>query len=144
MSEICDGEDLWQCSQLKIRLNAFRWSTIPQKQIIIIISPGYDLIVLFLMRIKRIRKQEEFGILLCNPSGRNLVFKYWSDRGASHHQAFMLNCTTVSHTFLTLSTLWINSPSREWSRGVSLKFHLIGLCLVQIKRIRRQGDFNLV
>ena len=30
VSEICDGEDLWQWSQLKIRLNAFRWSTIPQ------------------------------------------------------------------------------------------------------------------
>ena len=35
--EISDGEDLWQWSQLEIRLNAFRWSTIPQKQFIIII-----------------------------------------------------------------------------------------------------------
>ena len=34
MSEICNGEDLWQWSQLKIRLNAFHWSTIPQKQFI--------------------------------------------------------------------------------------------------------------
>ena len=37
VSEICDGENLWQWSQLEIRLNAFRRSTIPQKQIIIII-----------------------------------------------------------------------------------------------------------
>ena len=38
--EICDGEGLWQWYQLEIRINAFRWSTIPQKQfIIIIITP---------------------------------------------------------------------------------------------------------
>ena len=30
-------EDLWQRFRLEIRLNAFRWSTIPQKQFIIII-----------------------------------------------------------------------------------------------------------
>ena len=32
MSEIWDGEDLWQWSRLEIRLNAFCQSTIPQKQ----------------------------------------------------------------------------------------------------------------
>ena len=37
MSEICDGKDLWQWSRLEIRLHAFRRSTIPQKQLIIII-----------------------------------------------------------------------------------------------------------
>ena len=37
VSEIHDGEDLWEWSRLGIRLNVFRWSTIPQKQIIIII-----------------------------------------------------------------------------------------------------------
>ena len=31
MSEIRDGEDLWQWSRMEIRLNAFRRSTIPQK-----------------------------------------------------------------------------------------------------------------
>ena len=31
VSEIRDGEDLWQWSLLEIRLNAFRRSTIPQK-----------------------------------------------------------------------------------------------------------------
>ena len=36
LSEIRDGEDLWQWSRLKIRLNAFLRSTIPQKQFIII------------------------------------------------------------------------------------------------------------
>ena len=35
-----DGEDLWQWSWLEISLNAFRWSTIPQKQFIIIIPPS--------------------------------------------------------------------------------------------------------
>ena len=37
LPEIQDGEDLQQCSWLEIRLNTFRWSTIPQKQFIIII-----------------------------------------------------------------------------------------------------------
>ena len=37
MSDICDGEDLWQWSQLEIRSNVFRRTTIPQKQFIIII-----------------------------------------------------------------------------------------------------------
>ena len=37
VSEIRDGEDLWQWSLLEIRLNVFRRSTIPQIQIIIII-----------------------------------------------------------------------------------------------------------
>ena len=38
VSEIRNGEDLWQRCRLEIRPNAFRLSTIPQKQIIIIIS----------------------------------------------------------------------------------------------------------
>ena len=37
VSEIRDGEDLWQWSRLEIRLIAFRQSIIPQKQFIIII-----------------------------------------------------------------------------------------------------------
>ena len=35
VSEIRDGEDVWQWSRLVIRLNAFRRSTIPQKRFII-------------------------------------------------------------------------------------------------------------
>ena len=49
MSEIRDGEDLWQWPRLEIVLNAFRRSTIPQKQFIItiiitiiILSPKYN------------------------------------------------------------------------------------------------------
>ena len=36
VSEICNGENLSQWSHLEIRLNAFRWSTILQKQFTII------------------------------------------------------------------------------------------------------------
>ena len=32
VSEICDSENLWQWSRLKIRLNVFCWSNILQKQ----------------------------------------------------------------------------------------------------------------
>ena len=38
MSDIHNDDGLWQCPQSKIRLNLFRWSTIPQKQFIIISS----------------------------------------------------------------------------------------------------------
>ena len=38
VSEIRDGEDLWQWSRLEIRLIVLRCSTIPQKQFIIIIA----------------------------------------------------------------------------------------------------------
>ena len=34
VSEIRDGEDLWQWSRLEIRLSTFHRSTIPQKQFI--------------------------------------------------------------------------------------------------------------
>ena len=36
VSEIRDGEDLWQWSRLEIRLNAFGRLSIPQKQFIVI------------------------------------------------------------------------------------------------------------
>ena len=73
-----------------------------------------------------------------------LWLKYWSARVASHHSAFMGNFLTVSRTFLSLSTQWINSPSMEWRRGVSPRFHLIVLCLVWIKRIMRQDKFRIL
>ena len=37
VSEICDGEDLWQWSRLEIKLKTFRRSTIQQRQFIIFI-----------------------------------------------------------------------------------------------------------
>ena len=40
VSEIRDGEELWQWSGLEIRLNAFRRPTVPQKEFIIIIQSG--------------------------------------------------------------------------------------------------------
>ena len=51
MSEIRDGEDLWQWSRLEIRLNAFRRSNIPQKQFIIIIIITIIIIKLYLQGI---------------------------------------------------------------------------------------------
>ena len=63
-------------------------------------------------------------------------------RGASHHPVFMGNCPTIGHMFLALSTQWMSFPSRQWRHGVSPRYHLIVLCLVWIKRIRRQGEFT--
>ena len=53
MSEIHDGEVLWQWSQLEIRLNTFCRSTIPQKQFIIII-------IIIIIRVQD--KSSRFGI----------------------------------------------------------------------------------
>ena len=69
MSQIRDGEDLWQWSRLEIRLNAFYQSTIPQKQliIIIIISTVTDLISITKSEVKprtekfRFLQFEKFG-----------------------------------------------------------------------------------
>ena len=47
MSEIHGGEDLWQWSLLEIRLNAFRWSTIPIKKFIIIRGLKFCIFSLF-------------------------------------------------------------------------------------------------
>ena len=43
VSEIRDGVYFWQLSRLEIRLNIFRWLTIPQKQFIIIFIIGYGI-----------------------------------------------------------------------------------------------------
>ena len=39
--EISNGDDLWEWSRLEMRLNAFRQSTIPQKQFIIFIQASW-------------------------------------------------------------------------------------------------------
>ena len=38
VSEIRSGEDLWHWSWLEIRLNGFRWSTIPQNNLLLLSS----------------------------------------------------------------------------------------------------------
>ena len=45
---------------------------------------------------------------------------------------------------LAIPTQLVSSPSREWRHGVSSRFHLIFLCLMWIKRIKRQGEFKLL
>ena len=49
----------------------------------------------------------------------------WRARGASYHPAFVGNWPTVIHTFLSLSTHWMSSPSSKWECGVSPRFHLV-------------------
>ena len=66
------------------------------------VSPRFHLIVLYLVKVKRIRKGE-FRILVCNPSGGNLVFM-------SRMPELRSDCQ--SHV-LALSTRWMSSPSRE-------------------------------
>ena len=65
--EICDGEDLWQWSRLEIRLNAFRRSTKPQKQFIIIII----MVNLRLWNFKLISRNVRF--ICCNIFSKTMV-----------------------------------------------------------------------
>ena len=51
VSEICDVENLWQWSQLEIKLNAFRRSTIPKKQFIIIIIVIIIIIIIIIITV---------------------------------------------------------------------------------------------
>ena len=43
-----------------------------------------------------------------------LRLKSRSARGGFHHPAFMGSCLTISHTYFTLSTKWMSSPSGKW------------------------------
>ena len=73
-----------------------------------------------------------------------LWLKSRSARGASHNPVFMGNCPTIGQTFLALSTQLMSFPLRKWRRDVSPRYHLILLCLVWIKRMRRQEELSPV
>ena len=76
MSEICDGADLWQWPQLQIKLNAFRWSTIPQKQFILI---NYQW------------AQNELFQLLLKISAENFSDFFWHEGTVAWRLKFYLN-----------------------------------------------------
>ena len=61
VSEIRDGEDLWQWSQLEIRLNAFSRSTIPQKQFII----KESCVQIFVLIASQFNKNAIYSRLIC-------------------------------------------------------------------------------
>ena len=92
VSEIRDGEDLWQWPRLEIRLNFFRRSTMPQKQFIIIII--------------RVNKNETFAqdeFICHNESGLfTLSDSFCSVRESCTGRSWgVVNVTTgISHTSL--------------------------------------------
>ena len=63
--EFRDGEDLWQWSRLEIRLKAFRRSTIPQKQFIII------MIIIITQGLQDAWIGLNNAFISCNDNGRN-------------------------------------------------------------------------
>ena len=81
VSEMWDGEDLWQWFRLEIRLNAFHPSTIPQKQfsiiiiiiIIIIISNSY----FFVIRVKiyKFKARNDKCWRECKDPGKHIGWK---------------------------------------------------------------------
>ena len=74
VSEICDGEDLWQWSRLEIKLNAFCRSTIPHKQFIIIIT-NHLTCPMSCKLILKIWKRNTKSIRKCN-SAYNYIYWY--------------------------------------------------------------------
>ena len=70
--------------------------------------------------------------------------KTLEQEGSISPSSFYRQLPNMSHTFLALSTQWMSSPSRKWRLGVSSRFHLTVLCLVWVKRIRRQGEFRIL
>ena len=66
VSEICDGETLWQWSLLEIRLNVFRHSTIPQKQFIMTMCPLYLIAIVAFQPLYWIGLPFSLGYSLCS------------------------------------------------------------------------------
>ena len=105
-------------------------------------SPIYSVDEFYLreMRVWSQSKISSYVFFIWCESSLLLRLKSRSERGVSHHLAFMGNCPTISHIFFALSTQWMSSPSTEWGRGVSPRFHIIAFVLVWIKRIKRHGE----
>ena len=76
VSEIRNGENLWQWPRLEIRLNLFRLSTIPQKQFVIIIIIIIIIRKLYLevKELRRIMKQWELKMKkLCSETFKTTI-----------------------------------------------------------------------
>ena len=75
VSEIRDGEDLWEWSQLEIKLNAFRQLIIPQKQFIIIICTSF-----------RLNWNKNGGRILCI---KMVVEFFWISKAIQHQYNYI-------------------------------------------------------
>ena len=93
LSEIRDGEDLWQWSLLEIRLNAFCWSIIPQKQFIIIF------IIIKYWKYNKLKK-----------NFKNKFAKEWKHLLVDNRINFELNEGVVGVVFLLLLCLFLLFP----------------------------------
>ena len=69
-----------------------------------------------------------------------LQLKSWNARGASHHSPFRGSHPTISHTFYTLATQWMSSPSKKWEHWSNITSYFI--CLVW-NRGNRKGKFKM-
>ena len=102
VSEIRDGKDLWQWSRLEIRLNAFRRSTIPQKQFIIIIIINGDTQKKLLGRFRHIHAYS--GIFRHNEAYSGIIQTYLG--------TFKTLCNSGIFKTLTYSESWnIQNPT---------------------------------
>ena len=105
VSDIRNGQNLWQWSLLEIRLNAFRWSTIPPKQFIIIIfiivTSYYNMLPFFFENTLYIQIWSDFGSKKPPPkySPATIWAAYWS--------GFVLENIVQNSAFWNASNLFI-------------------------------------
>ena len=77
MSEIPDGEELWQWSWLEIRLNAIHRSIIPQKQFIIIKCQSEQYIIIIIIITVSITVPGESRVHYKGKRKSGKIFKIW-------------------------------------------------------------------
>ena len=105
VSEIRDGEDLWQWSRLEIRLNAFRRSTIRQKQFIIITKENVLLGSVFISKLGKNGTKFQLAIKFGSLSQKNVLSFAWklfsnTFRKQKHHLAYIWHILIVPVDFL--------------------------------------------
>ena len=119
VSEIRNGEDLWQFSRLEIRLNVFRRSTIPQKQF----SSSYLFTILERMLFKILLVSLLTSVI--SPTSRSVILKFenlfsplfslssFAKSGFKHFFFFLINKYSVLlfHKTITYKLLCILSFS---------------------------------
>ena len=139
VSEIRDGEDLWQWSRLEIRLNAFRRSTIPQKQFIT--CANYHLINFFpsliFFRYCKKRQKLKLNSFSCKNSVWKSVLKDFYVNFNSTYRSPNFGQKPVSQLFRTSRSDRMGGKSVWWIRIIILqkRFRILN-AVTKIKSVK--------
>ena len=146
VSEIHEDEDLWQWSRLEIRLKAFRRSTIPQKQFIIIINGVFFNSNNELLNSSVPIREDSFVSI----NLQSILFRVFrrvillaSNKGQWRKKWDFdsISIPQLQRGLLQLWKLWLNLCSRRWlSPRESRVINLIPLWLQQLKKPLGSGS----